>query len=637
MSEPGKNAPQASLLQHGALWGFVAFQWVLRRFPMRFWCLLGRGAGYIVWALFGSRRRIVRRNLRIILGGGLRKRELAPMVRENIVRTCMNFLSAAKIAVMDDDEIREAVHLESPEVFEQAGREGRTAIACIPHAGNWEILARIRPFFPGVKRYGSMYRRMSNPLLEKLVYRSRTAYGCEMFSKEDGLRATLKLAREGGLLGVLSDQFTQEGAFLPYFGKIAGTTYLPALLYKRCRSGRLLAVFTRNTSLGHWDAVMNRTIDLLDPNANIYEVTLAVNEVLAECQRESILDGFWMHDRWKSTNYFALPQPPEVQAILKRCRLQPFRAIVAMPREFEEALLTLPLVRALRASRCDLQITVACTIEQADFWRKQPECAFVVTVDDAASPLARQLDADAIYRDGPFDYAFLLDGRKDTWKTLKALAPIRFSVFSDHPCAGRKGVYVTPALVHHGGPRHQVEHYLDMMRMHCVPCQDPAFFAPLATTPPDDREPQIFLAPFSSLGAASEWKEDNWKALAALLPSPPRLLALQNDAERASQLARALGIPCQTTCPADLVAIVFPGDTVIAADGLLPNLAAHLGARCVVLMSSRLPSRYRPLGTRHATLNRHVPCHPCYRETCDREAPCLHAVKPEQIAALVSE
>lgn len=628
--------PRATALQYGALRGFMAFQWLLRQAPMRFWCRLGRGIGVLVWLFAASRRRIVRRNLRIILGGSLRPHELAPLVRENILRTCMNFLSAAKIAVMSDQEVGEAVRLVNPEVFERAGIDGQTAVACIPHAGNWEILARIRPFFPRVKRYGSMYRRMSNPLLEKLIYRSRTAYGCEMFSKEDGLRSTLKLAKEGGLIGVLSDQFTQEGAFLPYFGKVTGTTYLPALLSKRNRRSTLFTIFTRNTSLGHWDAVMNRTVTLPEgAENNVYAITLAVNEALAACQKESILDGFWMHDRWKSTRHFAPPQPPEVLEIQQKCTLQPFRAIVAVPDSFEEALLVLPMIRGLCASRLDMQITLLCPGEQAAFWRKQAEVRYVATTDDASTPLLEQLNSDAIYNDGPFDYAFLLDGRRDTWKTVRRLAPIRISLLSDHPCARKGRQTVTPLPLHVGGPRHRVERYLEVLRMHCVACNDPAFFAPLSTSPPPGREPRLYIAPFSTLGSASEWREDGWRDLLALLPKRPVLLALGRDAERAAAMAASLGIESLATEADTMDAHLAAGDTLIAADGLLPGLAAHLGARCIVLMSSRLPACYRPLGTRHATLNNHGACHPCYREHCDRPVPCLHGITPEQIAALL--
>lgn len=636
MTVPTSPGPRATVLQHGALRGFMAFQWLLRQAPMRFWSLLGRGVGVLVWLCSSSRRRIVRRNLRIILGGHLRPRDLAPLVRENMVRTCMNFLSAAKIAVMSDAEITEAVRLIHPDDFENSGIDGKTAIACIPHAGNWEILARIRPFFPRVRRYGSMYRRMSNPLLEKLIYCSRTAYGCEMFSKEDGLRSPLKLAKEGGLIGVLCDQFTQEGAFLPYFGKVTGTTYLPALLYKRCRRGTLYTIYTRNTSLGHWDAVMNHTIDVSNgAEQNVYELTHAINEALAACQRESILDGFWMHDRWKSTNDFAPPQPPEVIAIQKKCSLQPFRAIVATPRAFEEALLTVPMMRGLKASRLDMQITVACPAEQAKFWNKQAEVSYVVTVDDEQTPLAAQLDSDTLYNDGPFDYAFLLDGRKDTWKTVRKLSPIHISLFSDHPCAGKRRQSVTRPVSHAGGPRHRVETYLEVLRMHNVPCNDPAFFAPLTSSAPETREPQLYIAPFSTLGSASEWYDDGWRNLLPLLPKRPTLLALEKDEARAAALAAALGLCCRTASAADMDTCIAAGDTLIAADGLLPGLAAHLGARCIVLMGARLPASYRPLGTRHATVNNHCSCHPCYREHCDQAAPCLKSVRPEQIAALL--
>lgn len=76
--------------------------------------------------------------------------------------------------------------------------EGRGQVCAIAHSGNWEALARIRAFYPEVERYGSMYRQFDNPLMEEYVYQRRTERGTQMFSKEGGIKAPMKMLKEGG-------------------------------------------------------------------------------------------------------------------------------------------------------------------------------------------------------------------------------------------------------------------------------------------------------------------------------------------------------------------------------------------------------------------------------------------------------
>ena len=60
---------------------------------------------------------------------------------------------------------------------------------------------------------------------------------CAEFGKVTGKVARVVSDDQAGLparaLGVLSDQFVWEGVYVPFFGKVTGTTPLPALLRKR--------------------------------------------------------------------------------------------------------------------------------------------------------------------------------------------------------------------------------------------------------------------------------------------------------------------------------------------------------------------------------------------------------------------
>ncbi len=626
-------AQKATLGQYIGLWSYKAFCLLLRLCDIRLIALFGRALGYLVWAASSSRRRIVARNLRIILDPMLRADKLNAIVRRNIVRTSMNLACSLKTGLMTDKEMRRSIQVEGAETFEHVGLTG-TAICCVPHAGNWEILGRIRPRFNKVEHYGCMYRRLTNPLLEKLVYASRTAYGCEMFSKEDGLRAVLRLARSGGLLGVLSDQFTQEGIFLPYFGKVTGTTPLPALLYKRCKgSGTLFSVFTRNTGLGKWDAVLDRTLTLPEGCDNLAQITMEVNKAIEACQTENIIDGFWMHHRWKCTADFAPVQDADVHEVAVANTRLPFRIMVCMPEAFEEALCVLPALRALKASRFDAQLIVICPTEQCAFWQQQPEASYTVTTDGQQG-VFEQLEADELYKDGPFDMLFMFSENKRVWKQLTKLFPVFVSGFADNALARkyRRAFRVRGELIADGVQDRRLDYFDLLTEEHSLRLSPEMIEAFMAAVPGNPEATGDFIAPFSTLGTADSWPEENWKKLVDALPQGATLLALEGDRARAEELAARLGIRSLCVKPEEVSAQLGANTRLFAVDGLLPQLADACGATCRTIMASRHPQRYSPQGHSRAHHN-HLPCHPCYRSECDAATPCTQGISVEALLA----
>lgn len=618
MAQVSQGKQNATLRQYVGLWAYKAFCLFLKAMDIRLVALIGRCVGYLVWAMAGKRRAIVARNLRIIINPMLRKDKLSSMVRRNIVRTTMNLACSLRTGLMSQKEMERSIRMEGAEHFRNCGMNGHCVISCIPHAGNWEILARIRPYFKEVEHFGSMYRRMSNPLLEDLVYKSRTAYGCEMFSKEDGLRNVLKLARTGGLLGVLSDQFTQEGLFLPYYGKMTGVTPLPALLYKRCKGkGHLFSVFTRNTRLGCWDAVLGREIALPENCDTMAELTMQVNLALEKCQNENILDGFWMHHRWKCTNAFAPRQDEEVCETAKKYVRLPLRLIACLPESFEEAMVTIPALRVLSSCRFDAQLTVICPLCQKKFWQEESYITHVVTFDEKQSAF-EQLEADEIYKDGPFDVLFMFNTNKRILRNLLPLSPILISCLGDNPLKNkfRRIFRYKHRFTEEVSALHRSQQYLNLLeRLHKL---DTSAASPSTPDTGNSSAVGTFIAPFSTLGTADSWEEQNWQELISKLPERPVLLALTQDKDAAEAMAGRLGIDCRVAQPEEIRTILGCKTKLYAVDGLLPQLAAHCNCGCTVLMSSRPVAQYGPMGKNDKAVYHHSPCHPCYRSSCDQ-------------------
>lgn len=623
MSTPDSPAIKASFGQKLGACAYRLFNAILRMLDIRLVAIFGRCVGYLVWAVMPGRRRIVARNMRIVADPTLRGRKLSELVRRNIVRTCMNMSCTFKTGLMTDKEFNRSVTVEGRESFEDMAAHGDSVIGCIPHAGNWEVLARIRPLFPKVKRFGSMYRRLDNPLLEDLVYKSRTAYGCEMFSSQKGLKEVFRLVSSGGMLGVLCDQFTQQGLFLPYFGKVSGTTPLPSLIFKRCRGrGHLLAVSTRNTGLGKWEAVLSREIQVPEQTDSPAAITMAVNQAIEAVQKESIIDGFWMHHRWKSTKNFGLIQDDTQREMILRHTRLPFRILVCVPEDFEEAVLTIPMLRELVACRPDMQVSVVCPPSQQPFWCTQSYVAYVVTTQ---TPM-RQLDAEEIYKDGPFDYLFMLSDNRRVFRNLKGLMPIFISGFASNPLSRKfRNRFVLPVGK---APQHRSKDYLDLAANHRVPVNNLPYAAPGSGNVSASGN---YIAPFSTLGTADTWEAAKWKELASRLTGPTALLALEQDRSRAEHMAAEMGIPCTIVRPEGVATVLGPQCRLYAVDGVLPQLAALAGCRCHVIMASRLAEVYAPLGEGHHVVYRHTPCHPCYRSDCDQQPGCTAGVSVDEL------
>lgn len=620
-----QTAKRPTIGQQLAALAYRAFCAVLRVTNVRVIAVLGAGIGYLTWALMPSRRQIVARNLRIAADPTLRGAKLRAMVRQNIVRTCMNMACTFKTGLMTDAELKRSASIIGAESFEETVSGGRCLVGCIPHAGNWEMLARIRPLFPKVKRFGSMYRRLDNPVLEDIVYKSRTQFGCEMFSSKKGLKEVFRLASEGGMLGVLSDQFTQQGLFLPYFGKVTGTTPLPSLIYKRCRGrGILHAIGNRTTGLGRWELDLSKVVSLPENETDAASITMAVNLALEEVQRRSILDGFWMHHRWKATRCFAPNPSDELNELIRRHARLPFRIIICVPESLEEALLAIPMMRKLQSCRPDMQLTILCPLAQKAFWQSQPYITYVTTTDEEASPID-QLEAEELYKDGPYDYLFMLSDNARVFRQLQRLMPLHTAGLATHPFARKFRSRTTIPVGK--PPRHKSEDYQDMATFH-VGGERAAYADPKQG---NAAARELFIAPFSTLGSADAWATEKWQQLIALLPARPQLMALEADQQQAEALASALGI---TTCivrPETVAQHVGPNCKLYAVDGLLPQLAALVGCPCHVIMASRLAAVYAPLGEGHHTVCNHTPCHPCYRSDCDQPKPCTAGITAEEL------
>ncbi len=121
-------------------------------------------------------------------------------------------------------------------------RAGRPVVVVLSHLGNWEFLAQILPQYFAYTRMSTVYQKLGNRHLDQFVRQQRARFGVELFDRSEGFQEAVRLLRGGGMIGILSDQHAGDhGLWTPFFGRLASTSPLPALLCKRTGAALIAA------------------------------------------------------------------------------------------------------------------------------------------------------------------------------------------------------------------------------------------------------------------------------------------------------------------------------------------------------------------------------------------------------------
>ncbi|MGH9967215.1 MAG: lysophospholipid acyltransferase family protein [Pyrinomonadaceae bacterium] len=185
----------------------------------------------------------------------------------------------------------------------EAERNRRGVIFLTGHVGSWELLS----FGWSALEYpiSFLVRPIDNPRIEEMIERIRTRFGNRAIDKKSAARQSLRVLREGGTLGILSDLNTQphEGVFVPFFGRLACTTAGIATLALKTD-----AVVIPTCAI--WDKQRKRYFFHGDPPVELvrtgdHEKDVELNTARFAAAMERMVrlypeQWLWIHKRWKT-------------------------------------------------------------------------------------------------------------------------------------------------------------------------------------------------------------------------------------------------------------------------------------------------------------------------------------------------
>ncbi len=606
--------------------------------PLRFLFAVGQFLGCCAWLVSRKYRHLAERNVAIAFGDEKSPRELHCLVRDHFQRLGANFLCSAKLTAMRPEEILRRVKVENIEAMAREFRAGVPVVLVLSHLGTWELFAQLMPKFVGFVRNASVYQKLGNRFIDEHVRRTRSQTGLELFDRQAGFEPVIELLRSGGGMGVLSDQHAGDhGLWTPFFGRLASTSPLPALLAKRTRAA-IIAAGVYTIGPARWRMVFTDRFD--QPGGSIAELTSRINEIIEKQIRVAPEDWFWVHNRWKT------PEPNFLLARYKRGvylppgisahDLKSFRILIRSSNWLGDAAMSVPAVRAIKNGRPDARVTVAAPVNIAPMWKLVPEVDTIIPLsNDSLLPVISLLK-----RQRNFDVAILFPnslrvaleswlsgiprrvGYRGHWRKLLLNQTVR-----------------EPRKL--GPPEH---HSLRFLRIARECGAETSNAQPLPQT--SNIKPQtskLGLCPGAEYGPAKRWLPERFAEVAAKVNAQSSaqwiLFGTKNDMAIGDQIATAIGDHCvnrigRTTLD-QLIDELRECRLVLTNDTGTMHLAALLGVPVVAIFGSTEPRLTGPLGDGHIILRHHVECSPCFLRECPIDFRCMKAVRSMEVADAV--
>jgi heptosyltransferase-2 len=615
--------------------------------PLPLLFVFGEFFGFCAWIILGNYRRLAQRNVTIAFGNEKSPRQLRRLVRRHFQRLGANLLCSVKLTGMPLEKMATRIEAENLDFIHRELRAGRPVVLILSHLANWELFAHILPKYIGYVRNSTIYQRLGNRFIDEHVRRVRGRAGVEMFDRKEGFDKAIKLLRDGGAIGILSDQHAGDhGVWAPFFGRLASTSPLPALLAKRTRAA-LVGVAIYTDGRARWRVVISPALQ--DNQESVGSLSAKTNQVIEQQIRRAPEDWFWVHNRWKTPRpNFLLARykrgvylPPDLSAQ----NLKPFRILIRSSNWLGDAVMSVPAVRAIKNGRPDTHITVAAPAKIASMWKLVSEVDAIIPLTGNSLVAA----ARSLRRQSSFDAAILFpNSLRVALESWLSGIPRRVG-YRGHSRSWLLN-QIIPEPRRPGPLEHQSSRYLHIARDCGAETSNIEHRTPNIATasihqrsPIDDSPIRIGLSPGAEYGPAKRWLPERFAEAAAAVTarSPVQwiLFGKKNDAPIGEQITTALGDSCvnrigQTTLE-QLIDELRQCRLLLTNDTGTMHLAALLGVPTVAIFGSTEPRLTGPLGDRHIVLRHHVECSPCFLRKCPIDFRCMKAVSVQEVADAV--
>jgi lipopolysaccharide heptosyltransferase II len=435
--------------------------------------------------------------------------------------------------------------------------------------------------------------------------------------------------RENGVIGILVDQHAGDaGQWSPFFGRLASTTNLAALLSRRT-GAPVFPVAVVTDAPGRWRMLIGEALPSGFP---VGEATARMNLALERRIRMSPLDWFWVHNRWKTpkpdfllAKYrrgVTLPADMEAEA------LQSFHLLVRSPNWLGDACMAVPAVRAIKRGRPDARVTVLVPEKIASVWRLVKEVDEVLPIPAGAGVLkvAGLLKAAG----HAWDAGILLPNSLRSALEMRLGGVLRIVGYRGH-WRRRLLHQIIPPKKKAGPVEHHTRHYLRIAWRLGADVEDPSLHDPVLP-PARPKGPVVLgLCAGAEYGPAKRWPLVRYaeaaKEVAAGVDCRRLIFGAPGEAAMGEELAGMIGPSAENlagrTTLEELARKLRECRLLLTNDTGTMHFAQLLGVPVVAIFGSTDPHATGPRSADSVVIRRHVECSPCFLRECPLDFRCM--------------
>ena len=312
---------------------------------------------------------------------------------------------------------------------------------------------------------------------------------------------------------------------------------------------------------------------------------------------------------------------------------------VAAPLDFAEACFSVSAVRALHNFSPEAQIVVLCPVNQLALWQRGlPEVDSVLGYRRGAS--AASIASILKACDVEFESAIVWEAGNAAAALKKTGVAQRVGYSLPHL---EKWLTDTVPMIERPGPvEHRVRYYLGLIKLLGANAFVRSSFE-TPPLPPPPEEIRIALAPLSEYGPSYQWPVARFVELInAVNERYAGVCWTIFDRQDGRSGAEGLEV---------FEDLLDHGDTetsehweregffdqlaacsvLLACDGELPHMAAHIGLPTTVIFGPNSPEWKRPVSKASVVVREHVACSPCYMKRCPLDHRCQNEVTVKMV------
>lgn len=178
--------------------------------------------------------------------------------------------------------------------------DGKGSLMVSLHMGNWEVC--VWPMTYAGKKTAGIYQSIKNPYVEAYIRKLREPlYPGGLFPKgPQAVRKLIATVKDDGIAGVLCDLRDKSGVRVPFFGRPAPSTTIPAMIAVRLNAPIIIGRVIRTSGCNF--LVEGEFLDVSrtgDKKHDVEETTRRIHAKFEDWVREYPEQWMWGHRRWE--------------------------------------------------------------------------------------------------------------------------------------------------------------------------------------------------------------------------------------------------------------------------------------------------------------------------------------------------